>query len=148
MAAALRQVQDIPRNASSVPGSIRSVSRQAQGLSAKQATSFVRWSPRASISGHGLVASPCAPAVHSTSERRRDFVRELAGNGALPFNGETAMVTRQQEHRADARSAIPPGPEGPGFSRRNGDLETGPKRSGLRNLIFQRLGNRESERHG
>jgi len=35
------------------------------------------------------------------------------------------MVIRQQEHRADARSAIPPGPEGPGFSRRNGDIEGG-----------------------
>ena len=42
MAAALRQVQDIPRNASSVPGSIRSVSRQAQGLSAKRGGSYSR----------------------------------------------------------------------------------------------------------
>ena len=42
MAAALRQVQDIPRNASSVPGSIRSVSRQAQGLSTKRGGSYSR----------------------------------------------------------------------------------------------------------
>ena len=43
MAAALRQVQDIPRNASSVPGDYtRSVSRQAQGLSTKRGGSYSR----------------------------------------------------------------------------------------------------------
>jgi len=42
------------------------------------------------------------------------------------------MVIRQQEHRADARSAIPPGPEGPGFSRKNGEAMTGiPEATGV-----------------
>jgi len=52
-------------------------------------------------------------------------IKTASGNGALPSSAEMAMVIRQQEHRADARSAIPPGPEGPGFSRRNGDIEGG-----------------------
>ena len=33
----------------------------------------------------------------------------------------SVRASLEQEHRADARFAIPPGPEGPGFSRRNGE---------------------------